>query len=34
MEEIKSPHNESLKEVRKLAGKKWRDKLGSFVAEG
>ena len=34
MEEIKSPHNEALKEVRKLAGKKWRDKLGSFVAEG
>ena len=34
MDEIKSPHNESLKEVRKLAGKKWRDKLGSFVAEG
>ena len=34
MDEIKSPHNEALKEVRKLAGKKWRDKLGSFVAEG
>ena len=34
MEEINSPHNEALKEVRKLAGKKWRDKLGSFVAEG
>ncbi|MBE2314939.1 RNA methyltransferase [Solirubrobacter sp. CPCC 204708] len=33
-EEIKSPHNEALKEIRKLAGKKWRDKLGSFVAEG
>jgi RNA methyltransferase, TrmH family len=33
-EEIKSPHNEALKEIRKLAGKRWRDKLGSFVAEG
>lgn len=31
---ISSPHNEALKEVRKLAGKRWRDKLGSFVAEG
>jgi TrmH family RNA methyltransferase len=34
MEAITSPHNEALKEIRKLAGKKWRDKLGSFVAEG
>jgi TrmH family RNA methyltransferase len=33
-EAITSPHNEALKEIRKLAGKKWRDKLGSFVAEG
>jgi TrmH family RNA methyltransferase len=32
--EITSPHNEALKEVRKLAGRRWRDKLGSFVAEG
>jgi TrmH family RNA methyltransferase len=31
---ITSPHNESLKEVRKLAGRKWRDKTRSFVAEG
>jgi RNA methyltransferase, TrmH family len=31
---ITSPHNEALKEVRKLAGRRWRDKLGSFVAEG
>jgi RNA methyltransferase, TrmH family len=31
---ITSAHNEALKEVRKLAGRKWRDKLGSFVAEG
>src|SRR5215208_6553638 len=31
---ITSPNNEALKEVRKLAGRKWRDKLGSFVAEG
>jgi TrmH family RNA methyltransferase len=34
MTEITSPHNEALKEVRKLAGRRWRDKLGSFVAEG
>src|SRR4051812_42832589 len=34
MSEITSPHNEALKEVRKLAGRKWRDKLGAFVAEG
>lgn len=33
-EEIRSAHNEALKEVKKLAGKRWRDKLGSFVAEG
>jgi TrmH family RNA methyltransferase len=32
--EITSPHNEALKEVRKLAGRRWRDKLGAFVAEG
>ena len=31
---IASPHNETLKEVRKLAGRRWRDKLGEFVAEG
>jgi TrmH family RNA methyltransferase len=31
---ITSPHNETLKEVRKLAGRKWRDKMRSFVAEG
>jgi TrmH family RNA methyltransferase len=31
---ITSPHNETLKEVRKLAGRRWRDKLGRFVAEG
>ena len=34
MTEITSAHNEALKEVRKLAGRKWRDKLGAFVAEG
>ena len=34
MTEITSPHNEQLKEVRKLAGRRWRDKLGEFVAEG
>ena len=34
MSEITSPHNEALKEVRKLAGRRWRDKLGEFVAEG
>src|SRR3954451_3103939 len=28
------PQNEALKEVRKLAGRRWRDKLGEFVAEG
>src|SRR3954447_22441034 len=31
---ITSPNNETLKEVRKLAGRKWRDKLSRFVAEG
>src|SRR5918994_2339260 len=31
---ISSPHNEQLKEIRKLAGRKWRDKLREFVAEG
>ena len=31
---ITSPHNEQLKEVRKLAGRRWRDKLRQFVAEG
>jgi RNA methyltransferase, TrmH family len=31
---ITSPNNEQLKEIRKLAGRKWRDKLRSFVAEG
>src|SRR3954447_20306687 len=31
---ITSPQNEQLKEVRKLAGRKWRDKLRLFVAEG
>ena len=31
---ITSPHNEQLKELRKLAGRKWRDKLRLFVAEG
>jgi len=31
---ITSPHNDQLKEIRKLAGRKWRDKLHQFVAEG
>ena len=31
---ITSPHNETLKEIRKLAGRKWRDKLRQFTAEG
>jgi len=31
---ITSPHNEAIREVRKLAGRKWRDKMRSFVAEG
>jgi TrmH family RNA methyltransferase len=34
MTQITSPHNEAIKEVRKLAGRRWRDKLGEFVAEG
>lgn len=31
---ITSAHNEHLKEIRKLAGRRWRDKLQRFVAEG
>jgi TrmH family RNA methyltransferase len=31
---ITSPHNDQLKAIRKLAGRKWRDKLREFVAEG
>jgi TrmH family RNA methyltransferase len=31
---ITSPHNDHLKEIRKLAGRRWRDKLRAFVAEG
>ena len=31
---ITSPHNEQLTQIRKLAGRKWRDKLRQFVAEG
>jgi TrmH family RNA methyltransferase len=31
---ITSSHNEALKELRKLHGRRRRDKLGSFVAEG
>jgi RNA methyltransferase, TrmH family len=31
---ITSPHNEALKEIRKLGGRRWRDKLREFVAEG
>jgi TrmH family RNA methyltransferase len=31
---ITSPRNETLKLVRKLHGRRWRDKLGLFVAEG
>jgi len=31
---ITSPHNDTLTQIRKLAGRKWRDKLGEFVAEG
>jgi TrmH family RNA methyltransferase len=31
---ITSAHNENLKELRKLAGRRWRDKLQRFVAEG
>jgi TrmH family RNA methyltransferase len=31
---ITSPGNDKLKLVRKLAGRRWREKLGLFVAEG
>ena len=31
---ITSPHNDKLKEVRKLAGRRSREKTGRFVAEG
>jgi RNA methyltransferase, TrmH family len=31
---ITSPQNEELKTIRKLAGRRWRDKLRQFVAEG
>jgi TrmH family RNA methyltransferase len=31
---IRSPDNEKLKTVRKLAQKRWREKLGVFAAEG
>jgi RNA methyltransferase, TrmH family len=31
---ITSPQNEQLTQIRKLAGRKWRDKLKLFVAEG
>ncbi|MDP9294468.1 MAG: RNA methyltransferase [Actinomycetota bacterium] len=31
---ITSPHNDTLKEVRKLGGRRWRDKTREFVAEG
>jgi hypothetical protein len=31
---ITSRHNETLKLVRKLGERRWRDKLGLFVAEG
>ena len=31
---ITSPRNETLKLVRKLHARRWRDKLGLFVAEG
>jgi TrmH family RNA methyltransferase len=31
---ITSPQNEQLTQIRKLAGRKWRDKLRLFVAEG
>jgi RNA methyltransferase, TrmH family len=34
MPPITSPQNESIREVRKLAGRKWRDKTRTFVAEG
>ena len=31
---ITSPDNDSLRKVRKLAGRRWRDKTREFVAEG
>jgi RNA methyltransferase, TrmH family len=31
---ITSPNNDTLKEIRKLAGRRWRDKTREFVAEG
>ncbi|HYM57290.1 MAG TPA: RNA methyltransferase [Solirubrobacteraceae bacterium] len=31
---ITSPNNDTLKEVRKLGGRRWRDKTREFVAEG
>jgi len=31
---ISSPNNETLKEIRKLGGRRWRDKTREFVAEG
>ena len=31
---ITSPHNETIRDLRKLAGRRWRDKLRQFVAEG
>jgi TrmH family RNA methyltransferase len=31
---ITSPHNETLKQVRKLAARRDRDRAGLFVAEG
>jgi RNA methyltransferase, TrmH family len=31
---IRSPDNDKLKTIRKLAAKSWRDKLGLFAAEG
>jgi len=31
---IQSPDNDKLKTIRKLAQKRWRDKLGLFAAEG
>jgi TrmH family RNA methyltransferase len=31
---IQSPDNDKLKTIRKLASKRWRDKLGLFAAEG
>lgn len=31
---ITSPNNDTLKEIRKLGGRRWRDKTREFVAEG